>query len=301
MGMNEQQRKELERLPNLLPWVVGIAFVMLVSAYVWAFNQLPSRESPPAWGSFGDYVGGLLNPLVSTFTLIVAVKVWQQQKVELRQTKEALEEQAKTAEQQRREQRFFDLLNLYQQALATLEVGGLRGRSAFIYQLRHEDASSPLYLFQIHGFEQYTKHFRVRDQRGMLTQKSAEEAVTVEQITTFWERHSTSFDHYFRTVFSILREAEPTLQSDHFRYVKLLRAQLSRDELVLLGFNAWLDSEGEKMSPYLEKYGLLKHVPMGKLRAQLEARLRAGVFGRKWATSASAEDTSVNQVSTMKK
>jgi hypothetical protein len=295
MGMNEQQRKELERLPNLLPWVVGIAFVMLVSAYVWAFNQLPSRESPPAWGSFGDYVGGLLNPLVSTFTLIVAVKVWQQQKVELRQTKEALEEQAKTAEQQRREQRFFDLLNLYQQALATLEVGGLRGRSAFTYQFRDEDSDSPLYRFTRHGFEKYTHYFK-RNEKGRITRESEEKSVTKERLSASWNSFSPSFDHYFRTIFSILREAEPTLQSDHFRYVKLLRAQLGRDELVLLGFNSWIDSEGEKMIPYLCKYGLLKHLAQGPLRQQLEIRLPAAVFGRKWAKSQASTSTSAELI-----
>ena len=111
--MSAQTDHKLDRLPNLLPWVIGVAAVVLIGTYFWAFNRLPSRESPPAWGAFGDYLGGILNPLVSTFTLIVAVKVWQQQKVEMRETQKALAEQVKTAEQQRREQRFFDLLNVY--------------------------------------------------------------------------------------------------------------------------------------------------------------------------------------------
>lgn len=84
-----------------------------ITTYVVTFQHLPASENPSAWGTFGDYLGGLLNPLISALTLFVAISVWHLQKQELEETRKALEEQAKTAEQQRQEQRFFDLLNVY--------------------------------------------------------------------------------------------------------------------------------------------------------------------------------------------
>lgn len=117
-----RKKEDLEHLPGVLPWVAGVAALVLVMAYVWTFHALPANENPPAWGTFGDSVGGLLNPLVSTFTLIVAVKVWRQQKTELADTKEALKEQAKTAEQQRQEQRFFDLLNVCYRTVESIQI-----------------------------------------------------------------------------------------------------------------------------------------------------------------------------------
>lgn len=227
-------------LKELIP-AIGVLLVLVLGAYVLWFSSVKVSDDPGDWAALGDYFGGLMNPIISFATLMVAYAVWRNQKDELRQTKDALREQATTAEQQRREQRFFDLLNLYQQALSTLEVAGLKGRGAFVYQLRAEDAGSPLYLFAAHGFDTYTRWFKVRDNtdnRGRLVSTSEETSVTLEQMVGHWEQHSSGFDHYFRTVFSILREAEPTLKSDHYRYVKLFRAQLSRDELVMLGFNS---------------------------------------------------------------
>ena len=118
-------------LKGLKTWwmlLVPSAFALgAVLAYAVTFWQLPATENPGAWGTFGDFLGGLLNPLVSTLTLFVAASVWKLQRKELtltrkalKQTQLAMEEQAKTAEQQRQEQRFFDLLNVYQRTVESI-------------------------------------------------------------------------------------------------------------------------------------------------------------------------------------
>lgn len=47
-------------------------------------------------------------------------------------------------------------------------------------------------------------------------------------------------------------------------YIKILRAQLTGSELLLLRYNAQT-SEGENFKPYINKYNLLKHLPMFEL------------------------------------
>jgi hypothetical protein len=102
---------------------------------------------------------------------------------------------------------------------------------------------------------------------------------TYSDCVSYWERDAAQFDHYFRVIFHILTEAEALLGDQHIRYIKLFRAQLSRSELIILGFHLWLDGEGKKMLPLAEKYGLLKHLPTGHLRTVLE-KLHPKVFGR---------------------
>jgi hypothetical protein len=80
-----------------LPVAAAVITACLVFAYVFIFHKLPLDENPSAWGTFGDYMGGLLNPLISLFTLIVAVQVWLLQKTELRETKGALEKSVEIA------------------------------------------------------------------------------------------------------------------------------------------------------------------------------------------------------------
>jgi Putative phage abortive infection protein len=82
-----------EKLLQHSPWIVAIAFGIIVAAYIWTFRALPYNEKTDAWGQFGDLIGGLLNPLISLFTLLVAVSVWRLQKLELAETRAAIKAQ----------------------------------------------------------------------------------------------------------------------------------------------------------------------------------------------------------------
>lgn len=290
--MKDQDKPDiLENLPSALPWVVSIAALLLLLAYVAAFHALPADKSPPAWGSFGDYVGGLLNPLISAFTLIVAVKVWRQQKTEMAETKRALQEQAKTAEQQRQEQRFFDLLKLYQETVASITLVArmspksevpvvYSGKEAIAHFFRSDTGA--ISGFMRDGF--YAPPLQA-GAVGVYSLIKKPEYVTRGSLSAAWhdEKVASLFDHYFRVLFRVLAEAEYLLKSQHFVYVKLLRAQLSRDELKLIALNLWLDEEGKKMIPLAEKYGILKHLPNGKPREQLQADMPPAVFGRRFS------------------
>lgn len=294
----EEQHK-LERLPSALPWVIGGAALILSIAYIWVFHELPAKESPPAWGAFGDYVGGLLNPLVSTFTLIVAVKVWRQQKIEMADTKKALKEQAETAEQQRQEQRFFDLLGLYHSTVASITlVARMSARSdipvqysgkeaiAHFFRSRSTASAETFAYFLELGFFSTNERKPSMDAFGILD--GVPKSLERQDLRDAWNAEDTAaiFDHYFRVLFRVLAESENLLGTQHFKYVKLLRAQLSRYELMLIGLNLWLDEEGAKMIPMAEKYGLLKHLPNNNLRKQLQIDLPTAVFGRNFAVTA---------------
>jgi len=117
----------------LLVIPAGVALGAITTC-VATFHHLPATENPGAWGTFGDYFGDLLNPLISALTLFVAISVWQLQKKELAETRKAMEDQAKTAEQQRQEQRFFDLLNVLRRVEDSIVFfnrdGNARGNSA---------------------------------------------------------------------------------------------------------------------------------------------------------------------------
>jgi len=76
-------------LDQLLFIALGAA-VVLIASYAWTFHNLPIDENPGAWGTFGDFMGGLLNPLISLFTLLVAIKVLHLQRQELKMTREEL-------------------------------------------------------------------------------------------------------------------------------------------------------------------------------------------------------------------
>lgn len=142
---------------NWLPRIAGTLALLFVVGYALTFRGLPANSNPAAWGAFGDYMGGLLNPLISLFTLIVAMKVWGLQKTELLETRKAVEEQGKTAEQQRREQRFFDFLNIYRSTVDSIEfevsttgsVIAFKGKRAFKHLTSRHRHNPLIWLSQI--------------------------------------------------------------------------------------------------------------------------------------------------------
>lgn len=265
------------KLLRRLPRIAGVLALVLILVYAVVFRSLPIGERPDAWGQFGDFMGGLLNPLISLFTLIVAVSVWELQKSELLETRKALEDQGKTAEQQRREQRFFDLLNIYRSTVDSIEfefvsktgtVTTLKGKRAFKFlcSANSQNPLSMLFLVLVNP-----------------SQTANPIDIDYDSLISEWDQQSPVLDHYFRTVFALLREAEITLNTDHWRYMKLFRAQLSRDEVNLMAMNLLYDDEGKKMRPLIVRYGMLKHMPSNTLRKLAERDLSPNSFGTTWA------------------
>ncbi len=254
-------------------WLLTIAALgaIFCALLFFGFEWTSGRKDIDKLGQMGDFFGGMLNPLVSALTLFVAISVWRLQKVELQATKKALDEQAKTAEQQRQEQRFFDLLNVYQRTVDSITFASQMNQSPVqhtgkgaIAELYRNNASS-IKDFDANGLQPATKFYR---------------AHTNIDLQRIWNDETIAplFDHYFRVIFHILTEAETLLGDQNIRYIQLFRAQLSRTELIILGFNLWLNDESLNMIPLAEKYGLLKHLPTGHLRTELE-NLHPKVFG----------------------
>ena len=98
-------RKEIpterpSRLEQFAPWLGGVFTFAVLVGYTVNFQALSISKDPGNWGAFGDYVGGLLNPLFGFFTLLVALRVLRLQRSELRDTKTALEKSNQVADSQ---------------------------------------------------------------------------------------------------------------------------------------------------------------------------------------------------------
>lgn len=69
--MNKYEiRKAFTKLILLL--VVGV-FILLcvVGFYIYSFHSNPISTNPADWGSFGDFLGGILNPIISLYSLVL--------------------------------------------------------------------------------------------------------------------------------------------------------------------------------------------------------------------------------------
>ncbi|MDC7692411.1 putative phage abortive infection protein [Vogesella indigofera] len=104
-----------------------IATIVLIAVFIANFLSLFLSESP-SMGTFGDFVGGVLNPLLTFFTFIGLLWTISIQQKELSLTREemiegrlVLAEQARTISQQRFESTFFALLDQFHNVLISKE------------------------------------------------------------------------------------------------------------------------------------------------------------------------------------
>lgn len=92
MAANASERQERNWPAGVLVLILFIA-IAVVGAYCYQFGSRLSPEKTD-WGTFGDYVGGILNPFVAFAALILLAYSISIQRIELRDTKQALQEQA---------------------------------------------------------------------------------------------------------------------------------------------------------------------------------------------------------------
>lgn len=103
--------------PNRLLWVLGIAavaaFLIILGLYIAYFKNLSVTNDSATWGTFGDYLGGTLNPIISFLALIGLLYTIHQQAQEMQATREELkqaaEQQRQQVEQQSRQSEIFNL------------------------------------------------------------------------------------------------------------------------------------------------------------------------------------------------
>lgn len=254
----------------LVVYLIGAVAVAAYVAFFAVVHRTQVSTDPGDWGTLGDYFGGLLNPVISFATLVVAYAVWKQQKEELKATKEALEDQAKTAEQQRQEQRFFDLLNVYYRTLDSIQldmppvrsfdtvvpVTDRHGKAAIQSWLEYR-ATDLSDLKQNHG--NHVVHDSDKEQLVGFLKHSWDDSNGTEH-----------FGAYLRTIESILTTASLVLKGNQDRYIQLFRSQLSQSELVLIGVFVLLEEPASsRLRELCGQYGLLHHLVQSDLRTLL--------------------------------
>lgn len=199
--------------------------------------SLSYKADTSIWGQFGDYIGGV----IGTFVAIISVfLLYRTLKLQIKATKKSTQ----TSQQQQLNDKFFHLIEIYNKTLqninyTTTDDDFFTGKIALHRKL--QDIAD--------GFDNNVR-------TGMLRKNA---------VFAFVENASLERDTlpvYFRTlyrVFDVIYNSDADKRTK-VEYAKIVRAQLTDTELVMLRYNA-MTPAGSKFVFYINHYNLLKHLP----------------------------------------
>lgn len=250
-------------------FAIGLLFLIIPISILFIWKAYFSIDAPidkELFGTFGDFVGGFLGSIWSLcgvllfYTALIEQRKdfktnqkaltkqidaldlqseeFRLQREELGQSRQVFIEQSKTLRQQRLEATYFSLLNLYHGIISSL--------------------NSP------DSTETYFKKFKKSINNKFTESKSPVEdhkQAADNYLEVFYDKKE-ELSHYFKLIYRILKiidDSEIT-ENEKFRYVKILRSQLSENEMLAMYYNSH-SSYGGEVYKLILKYNLLKHLP----------------------------------------
>lgn len=177
--------------PNRLLWILGgiavAAFIFVLERYINNFKTFPIANDSATWGTFGDYLGGTLNPIISFLALIGLLYTIHQQAQEMKATREELkqaaEQQRQQVEQQSRqseifnlqqfESTFFSLLEQHNKVVERIEVESIYEELHNIYNKKIDQITTRIpseELSNSHAIKSINQHYELKSYFNLLFQ-----------------------------------------------------------------------------------------------------------------------------------
>jgi len=226
-------------------WLLWFAGVILhgLGANLWA--DAPDFETS---GQFGDSFG----PLASLMAALAAAGAF----LTVRQQRELADEQrsdfAKAQERaqvQDFEQSYFRLLGVLIEKTHRIDLTTTKTiNNQVVQRTRYGPDAFKIFVNSI---------------RGQIVEFDADEQIGNYYIDEFREREA-DLGHYFRLVYHVLLLADTspslTTQEQRYEYARILRAQLSNPELLMILMNCTFGHGEEKFLPLAVKYDLFQNL-----------------------------------------
>jgi hypothetical protein len=233
-------------------------------------------------GTFGDFFGGLINPILTFGTLVALAVTLLMQRTQLNDEKHRAGEAASVSNLQTFETTFFNLLSLHANTVSGLhfvsddirlasETVVARPRSYRADAGEHDESTTSGRAVFTDVVETMHEVPGRRDIGKFVNRKYATPGGVYKIIQ---ERHNYALGHYFRNLYQVLafvdrysvRLRNDSIHEDYKarkRYTNILRAQLSAHELCLLFYNC----DGELVDngafrDLLIEWEVLEHIPL---------------------------------------
>ncbi|MGV3555235.1 MAG: putative phage abortive infection protein [Croceibacterium sp.] len=242
-------------MSSVVKWLAIISLALALGGMATlTYMGVTNSAEFAALGPWGDFFGGIANPVLTFLTFIaVLATLWLQHeelglsREELSRSANALEAQIEGAKQQRVENTFFQLMSNHNELVNAIDLVSQGKPTTF-----GRDCFSVFYT-------RLTKIYREIEGKPNVSKTDRIE----RSYTDFWRDHQLELGHYYRFLYRFVLFTDREFSQDDF-YMGLLRAQLSDQELLMLFYNAQT-RHGRAFKPLIEKWALLDNMPRIRL------------------------------------
>jgi hypothetical protein len=241
---------ELRLIQNvwvIMSVVLSFLFVIGLVAFLWEKDKF-AFDSPidsDSWGLFGEYIGGILGTIITFFSVYLLIKTLRFQ---IKSNDEINSNNKRNTEiyvLQQFHDTFTTLVSLYQNSIEAFKIDDeQKGKKFFHEQVKKLQS----------GFNSSAENYEKQVRQ------------TIDSFNSFYTQFREYAAVYFRLLYRVFQliDSSEISECKKAEYAKIVRCQLSEDEMFLLRYNA-MTTNGKKMQIYINRYNLLKHFPIMSL------------------------------------
>ena len=250
-GMNNEQVKKdnpLEERYNPKPLIVVAVALSIIGFFFFVSHRYYSVAKPidgSVWGEFGDFIGGVIGTIIAYISIRLLVATLNTQAKGNDVTKEAADLSLYESKLQRLYSNFKMMLELYHSKLAEF----------------NKDDNSP-HAFKGLDFLKRKKDAIIDTYNSPENSYTTRNKEAVKLFSDFYAENRPVASVYFRIIYRLLEmifRAEIESE-DKAKFAKMLRCQLSEEELFFIRYNA-MTNNGSNMRKLLNQYNMMKHLP----------------------------------------
>lgn len=250
---NNTQKKKWHLFSRKSLYIATICFVVITVLSAWMFfwnrkwywfNEDYVLDND-LWGTFGDFIGGVFGTFLAFIGVIITCFIFHKQQTLERASQKSQMDQSNI---QRFNSLFFELIELHRRQVESLFDTPMID----FYGNQNKEGD-----FFIRCMQEL--HSKVSPNRSYATLAN----VAQRKFLQLYLSNAAVLAPYFRVLYRLfeLIDKEKIEEKEKVRYAKIARAQLSEGELFMLRYNS-ATPYGQKFIEYINKYRLLKHLPI---------------------------------------
>jgi putative phage abortive infection protein len=252
--------EDQDSFSTILKGILLVATLVALAALGLYFNNFNEGFSSDQaiWGTFGDYLGGVLNPvfgflglLALLITIALQSKELKLSREELRNSSTALNAQNQTLKHQNFESSFFQMLRIHNDIVNSIDFVRGGGTNNVVTTTGRD-----CFPIMVKRLKVILATDKTNDNEKIKATKAYEQ---------FYVRHQVELGHYYRYLYNIFKFIHNSEIADKKFYSNLVRAQISNHELVIIFYNCLSKYGNEKFWPLVVEFSILKNMPTSLL------------------------------------